>query len=239
MRTAVIAAAIAALVSIGYVPSVACAQAATQRIPGKRFEALAKPVVAQVQLQGDAALLPSNPIPDQIVPPGALSLIVGSAMINPVFVNVPIEIDVDGHFVRQVFVGYKMQRYVRTAVAAHDLVPGAVLTSSDIVMARVPFEGQRVNGTEVLLGRRIASAIRAGQQIAIEVTQTNQIVKAGMNVVLIIHDGSVDVVADVVARTSGGLGDQVGLYNPQTNKTLTGTVIGPDRVELDLSGVTQ
>jgi flagella basal body P-ring formation protein FlgA len=56
--------------------------------------------------------------------------------------------------------------------------------------------------------------------------------------VLIIHDGGVDVVADVVARSSGGLGDQVALYNPQTNKSLSGTVIGPDRVELDLSGGT-
>ena len=57
--------------------------------------------------------------------------------------------------------------------------------------------------------------------------------------VLIVHDDGVSVVADVVARTGGGLGDQVSIYNPQTNKTLSGTVIGPDRVELNLSGDTQ
>ncbi|MHB8144911.1 MAG: flagella basal body P-ring formation protein FlgA [Vulcanimicrobiaceae bacterium] len=38
------------------------------------------------------------------------------------------------------------------------------------------------------------------------------------------------------ARTSGGLGDQVQIYNPSTNKSLSGTVTGPGRVELDLSG---
>lgn len=239
MRTSVTAAAIALLAFIGCVPSVACAQAATQRIAGKRFELLAKPMIATVHVQGDAELVQADPIPDQIVPAGELSLVVGNVVTNPVFINVPIEIDVDGRFIRQVFVGYKVQQYVRTAVAAHDLVPGTVLAATDLRMARVPFDGQRTNGTDVLVGRRILSAVRAGAPISIEVTQTNQIVRAGTTVVLIIHDGGVEIVADVVARSSGGLGDQVALFNPETNKTLSGTVIGPDRVELDLSGGTQ
>ena len=239
MRTLVAAAATLALAFFGCVPSVACAQSTTQRIAGNRFEQLAKPVIANVHLTGDVALLQAYPIPDQIVPPGTVSLVVGSAMLNPVFVNVPIEINVNGHFIRQIFVGYKVQQYVHTAVAARDLVPGTVLTASDVKIARVPFDGQRTNGSAVLVGRRVLSAIRAGQPISIEITQTNQIVKAGNTVVLIVRDDGVNVVADVVARSSGGLGDEVALYNPQTNKTLSGTVVGPDRVELDLSGVNQ
>jgi len=31
----------------------------------------------------------------------------------------------------------------------------------------------------------------------------------------------------------------ISVYNPQTNKTLSGTVIGPGRVELDIMGVVQ
>jgi flagella basal body P-ring formation protein FlgA len=42
--------------------------------------------------------------------------------------------------------------------------------------------------------------------------------------------------ADVVARTGGGLGDSVTVYNAETNKLLSGTVTGPDRVELVLPG---
>jgi flagella basal body P-ring formation protein FlgA len=239
MRTFVAAAAIATLAFIGCVPSVAFAQATTQRITGKRFVQLSKPAIANVHPDGDAELQLAYPIPDQTVPAGAVSLVVGNAMVNPVFVNVPIEIDIDGHFIRQVFVGYKVQRYVQAAVAAHDLVPGTVLTAADVTTARIPWSGQRTNGADVLVGRRIVSPIRAGQAIAMESTQTDQIVKAGATVVLIVHDGGVSVVADVVARSSGGLGDQVALYNPETNKTLSGTVIGPDRVELDLSGGTQ
>lgn len=234
---AILAAALA--VSAGYAPVPARAQVASQRILGKRLEALAKPAAARVELQGDSALIAAFAIPDQIVPSGALSLNVGSALINPSYVNVPIEIDVNGKFVRNIFVGYRVQQYVKTAVAAHDLVPGTVLTTDDVRMARVPFTGQRLNSAQVLIGRRVVSATREGQTIAIESTQTNQIVKAGNTVVLIVTDNGVQVVAEVVARTSGGLGDEISVYNPETRKTLSGTVVGPDRVELDLSGATQ
>jgi flagella basal body P-ring formation protein FlgA len=101
------------------------------------------------------------------------------------------------------------------------------------------FTGQRANGTVVLVGRRVTSAVRAGTAVTIEGTQVNQIVKAGNTVTLIVDNDGVRVAADVVARTSGGLGDEVSVYNPQTNKTLSGTVVGPDRVELNLSGETQ
>ncbi len=230
------AAALALLACFGCVPAMACAQPVSQRIVGTRFEALAKPALTHVALSGDAALLPAFPIPDQTVPAGDVSLVVGTALVNPAYVNVPIEIDVNGKFVRQIFVGYRVQRYVQTAVAARDLVPGTVLGADDVAIARVPFNGQRSNSAEVLVGRKVVSATRAGQPISIESTQANQIVKPGSTVVLIVHDGGVSVVADVVARTGGGLGDEISMYNPQTRTTLSGTVIGPDRVELDLSG---
>jgi flagella basal body P-ring formation protein FlgA len=64
-------------------------------------------------------------------------------------------------------------------------------------------------------------------------------VKPGANVVMIVHGDGVAVVADVVARTGGGLGDQVMVWNPETHKMLSGTVTAPDRVELDISGGAQ
>lgn len=227
---------VALLASIGCGPTPARAQASTQRIAGVKLEALVKPALHGVALGGDAALIPAFHVPDQVVPAGSASLAVGTALVSPSYVNVPIQISVDGKYNRTVFVGYRIQQYVKTAVATHDLVPGTVLSTDDVTMARVPFTGQRTNGTQVLVGRKIVSSLRAGQPVSIEYTQTNQIVKAGSTVVLIVHDGGVSVVAEVVARSSGGLGDDVAVYNPQTNKTLSGTVIGPDRVELNLSG---
>jgi len=212
--------------------------AATQVLSGARFEALATPISKGVRLDGDATLVQSYRIPDQVVPLGRVSLVVQSAIVTSSYVNVPVEIDLDGRFLRQIFVGYRVQRYVQTAVATHDLLPGAVLTASDLKLARMVFVGQRINGTEALVGRRVISAVRAGAPVIIEGTQTDQIVKAGNTVTLIVDNDGVRVAADVVARTSGGLGEHVSVFNPLTNKTLTGTVVGPDRVELNLSGET-
>jgi flagella basal body P-ring formation protein FlgA len=216
------------------------ARAATQQIvKGASFEALATPISKAVRLTGDAQLVQADPVPDQLVPPGHIELIAQSAIVTPTYVNVPIEVDLDGKFLRQIFVGYRVLNYVQTAVATHDLVPGALLSADDLKIARVVFTGQRVNGTDVLVGRRVITAVRAGAPVTIEDTRVDQIVKAGNTVTLIVDNNGVRIATDVVARTSGGLGDEVSVYNPQTSKVLSGTVVGPDRVEVNLSGVTQ
>jgi len=218
-------------------PGIARAQeAGSQRISGATLAKMAKRALATVALSGDEELIPSGPVRDQIVGPGTVSLTVESPMATPYYVNVPIEIDVDGVFTRTLFVGYRVQQYVHTAVAAHDLVAGTVLEPGDVAMARVPSNGRLPNGTKVLIGRKIFEAFRKGQPIAIEETATNQIVKPGSMVVFIVNDGGVSVVTEVLARTGGGLGDEVSVYNSATNKMLSGTVIGPDRVELDVMG---
>ena len=213
------------------------AQAAeTQRIGGSRFVVLAKQAIGRIDVAGDSALVQAAPVRDQIVPAGAVALVVESPLATPTYVNVPIDVNVDGSFVRTIFVGYRMQQYVRTAVAAHDLVAGTVIAADDLAMARVPSTGRLGNGTDVLVGRKIFVPFRKGQPVYIEETQTNQIVKPGSSVVLIVNDGSVSVVVEGVARTGGGLGDEVSVYNPSTNHTLSGMVVGPDRVQLDIMG---
>lgn len=218
-------------------PEPALAQGAeTQRISGSQFVALAKHAVGTISLAGDSALVQAAPVRDQIVPAGAVSLVPESPLATSTYVNVPIDVDVDGSFVRTVFVGYRMQQYIRTAVAAHDLVAGTVIAADDLTMGRVPWNGRLGNGTDVLVGRKVFVPFRKGQPVYIEETQTNMIVKPGSSVVLIVNDGGVSVVAEGVARTGGGLGDEVSVYNPSTNHTLSGMVVGPDRVQLDIMG---
>jgi flagella basal body P-ring formation protein FlgA len=220
-------------------PAARAQMAGSQRISGKTFETLAKTALAHVTLSGDAELVQASSVPDQTLNAGSTSLDVQSPIVTPSFVNVPVRVDVDGAFVRTVFVGYRVQQYVHTAVAAHDLVPGTVIEPGDVKMARVATLARMANGTQALIGRKIFSAFRKGQPVFIEETETNQIVKPGSSVVLIVNDGGVSVVAEAVARTGGGLGDEVTVYNSSTNKTLSGLVVGPDRVQLDISGASQ
>jgi flagella basal body P-ring formation protein FlgA len=104
------------------------------------------------------------------------------------------------------------------------------------VLARVPYAGRPANGVDVLVGRKINGTVLKGEPIPVEVTVENQIVKPGSTVMMIVRDDGAAVTADCIARTGGGLGDTVSVYNPQTNKGLTGTVTAPGTVELDISG---
>jgi flagella basal body P-ring formation protein FlgA len=207
-----------------------------QVVSGQRIAQAASREIAAMAHDADHQYVAASVVPDQLVSGDRVALRVQSPIGTPAFVNVPVAIDVDGKLDRTIYVGYRMQQYVETAVAAHDIVPGTVLSADDLAMARVPYTGRPGNGITALVGRKAIESVLKGQQVTIEATSVNQIVKAGATVVLIVRDGGVEVSADAVARTSGGLGDQVSVYNPSTNKALSGTVTGPNTVELDISG---
>ena len=232
MRTlAFAAAAMCALAPLG-----AKAQS-VQRISGVRIAALAtRELSATVPHDADHDFVVASMVPDQIVADGRVELHAGAPIGTASFVNVPVRIDLDGRLDRTIFVGYRMQQYIETAVAAQDLVPGTVLGGDDVTMGRVPYRGQPSNGVDALIGRKINEAFTRGQAVTIADTAENQIVRAGSTVVFIVRDSGVQVSADAIARTGGGLGDQVFVYNPLTHKGLSGTVTGPGTVELDISG---
>lgn len=229
-----LAAAVALLLVSSVAASADASGAATVRIAGQRLCALATRALRTLPANPDVELHAAGNVPDQLVPAGRVTLTARAPLASPYFVNVPIEIAVNGVAQRVVYVGYRATRYVHTAVAARDIAPGTILTADDLTMARVPYTGWRANGTAVLVGRRTYAAFSAGQPIAIAQTRENELVKAGSSVVMVVRNGAVALMADVVARTGGGLGDQVNVYNPQTNKNLSGTVTAADHVELVL-----
>lgn len=211
----------------------------TQRIAGSRIAKIAQRIVAALPHDKSHAYVPVALVPDQLVAVGHVSLLAGSPIGTPTYVSVPVKVAVDGVVDRTVFVGYRVTTFELTAVAAHDLAPGSVLDASDLRMARVPSRGGLGNGVEALLGRKVYAPVLKGQPITIGMTSVNQIVKAGSTVVFIVHDNGVEIAADVIAQTAGGLGETVQVFNPQTHKALSGIVTAPGTVELDLSGGTR
>jgi len=211
------------------------ARAAEHVVSGQRIAAVAAREVATLAHDADHRYVAASTIADQIVAGTRVALVVQPPIGTASFVNVPVTIEADGKANRTIYVGYRVQQYVETAVASHDIVPGTVLSQDDLRMARVPYAGRPGNGIDALVGRKITTSVLKGQPIAIEATSVNQIVKPGATVLLIVRDNGVAVTADAVARTGGGLGDEVSVYNPATNKTLSGTVTAPGTVELDIS----
>jgi flagella basal body P-ring formation protein FlgA len=208
----------------------------TQVVSGARLAAVADPIARRDAASPDRTIAPAATIRDQIVPAGSLTLRAGRPLVNSAYVTVPVAIVVDGNVARTVYAGFTITSYVKSAVAAHDLVADTVLGADDIAMARVPYTGRPPVTPDQLIGRRIRTAQAAGTRLGPELTAINQLVRAGTPTVLLVHDGPVVVAADVVARTSGGLGQNVSVFNPQTQRSFSGVVTGPNTVELTLPG---
>jgi flagella basal body P-ring formation protein FlgA len=210
---------------------------AFQTVPGSQVAALADRIAHETVSGPDRSLAPAFTIANQSVSSGTLSIAAaGTPQVYPSYLVVPIAILVDGKLARTVFAGYRIIRYIHTAVAMHDLTAGAVLTADDITLGRVASVGRPAVDPSLLVGRKLHQSLARNALLFPEMTGVNEIVKAGQACILVVRDGPVALTADVVARTSGGMGEQVGVYNPETRHALSGTVTGPGKVELVLPG---
>jgi flagella basal body P-ring formation protein FlgA len=151
-------------------------------------------------------------------------------------VTVPVTIDVDGRAARTLVAGYRVTVFVTATVAAHDLTPGTVLAAGDLTTQRVPSYGRAGTDPVMLVGRQLHTTVMRGGVVYLEQTGLPILVRAGQPAVLIVHDGPVALSADVVARTGGALGESVSVWDPQTQRALSGIVTGPNVVELVLPG---
>jgi flagella basal body P-ring formation protein FlgA len=219
------------------VPAFASASAATQVVAGARVAAVSDKIAHALVAGPDRSIAPAYTVADQSVAAGEVQLApAGSPFVTSTYVGVPVAIRVDGKLARTVVAGYRVTTYVRTAVAARDLAPGAVLAECDLALARVASNGRPAVGTDVLVGRKLTSATVKGAPLYVEQTVPDTIVKAGQAAILMVHDGPVALTVDVVARTGGAVGDTVTVFNPQTQRAIAAVVTGPNRVELTLPG---
>jgi flagella basal body P-ring formation protein FlgA len=228
------------LVAAFAAPACALGQTATsvttQIVPAARLMELAEKTVHAVINGPDREVRQDYKFTDQPVPAGKVTISVAQTQYNPTYIAIPITIDVDGKPVRTIFAGYRIVTFIHTAVAARDLQPGAVLTDDNVTIGRVESNGRGPVEIAMLVGRKLNVAVGGGKALYFEQTGINQLVTAGQPVVYILHDGPVAVTADVVARTGGGMGQVVAVYNPVTRKALSGTVTGPGQVEYTLPG---
>ncbi len=179
------------------------------------------------------------PIGDQSVNAGHIDIGISKYVnISSGYASVPLEIRLDGTLVRTVYCGYRIVTLLSQPVLNSNKHRGDILSSGDFHMANVPDDGRPAVEVANLVGRVLNSDQHLGAVVRPEETTMNLIVKAGSPVVLVVHDGGVALSADVVARTSGGLGENVTVYDENARRMLSGIVTAPSRVELILPEVT-
>jgi flagella basal body P-ring formation protein FlgA len=209
----------------------------TQIVTGARIAAIADPIARALVADPNRAVARAYTIFDQTVPSGTVVITpAGKPSVNATYVNVALAINVDGKVARTLVAAYRVTNYITTTVAARDLAPGTVLAESDLESARIASNGRPAVAPSALIGRRLVGATSSGALVYVEQTTAVDLVKAGQPVVLIIRDGPVVLSADVIARTSGALGDSVAVYNESTQRSISGVVTGPNTVVLILPG---
>ena len=228
------------LVAAFAAPACALGQTATsatmQIVPAARLMELADKAVHAVVNGPDREVRSDYKFTDQPVPAGKVTIQIAQSQYNPTYIAIPLTIDVDGKPVRTIFAGYRIVTFIHTAVAARDLQAGTVLTDDNVTIGRVESNGRGPVDIAMLVGRKLNVAVGGGKPLYFEQTGINQLVLAGQPVVYILHDGPVAISADVIARTGGGMGQLVAVYNPATRKALSGIVTGPGQVEYTLPG---
>ena len=98
--------------------------------------------------------------------------------------------------------------------------PGALLRPTTSRMARVLSE--RPSRGRCRVADRPQGPLRdarAARRSSSNKRAVNELVKAGSGAILIVHDGRCALTADVIARTGGGLGESVTVYNSQTKQS--------------------
>jgi flagella basal body P-ring formation protein FlgA len=214
--------------------TVALAPLVTQNVTSAAISAVTDKLAGGLVNDVDRSVVPAFRLADQSVPLGKVEIMPLQPMVYATYIAVPVQLVVDGRVAKTVTSGYRVQQYIHTAVAAHDLTPGALLSADDLTLARVLSNGRPSVDVVSLIGRKVRAATPRGAQIFVEQTSVNELVKAGAGAILVVHDGPVALTADVIARTGGGLGESVTVYNAQTNRILSGTVTGPNRIEITL-----
>jgi flagella basal body P-ring formation protein FlgA len=211
--------------------------APTQRVDASRIAALAATSAHKLVNAHDKSLAAVYPAVSQIVPAGALAVTALPAQMTATYISVPVQIAVDGRLERTVYVGYRVTTFIMTAVASHDIAYGSVLGTDDVQLVRTPqLAGRLAVKLDDLVGRKVMHTIPSGTPVMVDDTQVNPVVGAGQPAQYIVRDGDVAVAVDVVAKSSGGIGQTVTVLNQSTGKTLTGTVVGPGMVEYKLPG---
>jgi flagella basal body P-ring formation protein FlgA len=177
-------------------------------------------------------------VPDQQIPAGKVTLFADKARsFGDTYINVPVTIYVDGKAIRQIFAGYRIAHFTMVPVAVHDLSVGEILADTDLTVARMPDDGLQIPNRSALIGRSMSSPVLKGHMPALWQTNAVMVVKYGEPVVLVVQDGDVALSEDVIARSSGAVGDSISVYDAQGERTFNVVVTGPGKVELQLPEV--
>lgn len=128
---------------------------------------------------------------------------------------------------------------VDVPVLTRDVAPGDVVRSQDIDWVRLPatrVSQNIITADNQLVGMSPRHSLRMGEPLRNTDVQAPLVVAKGTQVDMTYASGSLTLTARGRALQSGAVGDTVDILNPRSNRTIQGTVLGPNIVRVDVLG---
>jgi len=124
-------------------------------------------------------------------------------------------------------------------VLAHNVAPGDIVRAGDVQWIKLP--STRVSNNIVtteagLVGMSPRYPVRGGEPIRTSDMQQPTVVAKGAMVDMNYVSGALTLVARGRAMQSGAIGDTIDIMNPRSNRTVQGTIEGPNSVRIDALG---
>lgn len=124
---------------------------------------------------------------------------------------------------------------VQSVVAAHNLLPGAVLGSGDVRLAWIPRgdvpPGAITQPTQAF-GMQINRATPAGTPLSDRMIGAQELIARGASVGLAVEMPGLEVTARGVAMAAGGDGAVIPVLNPTSHEIVQAVIDGPDHAHV-------
>ena len=142
----------------------------------------------------------------------------------------------DGDAIRQARIAGRVDRMVEVPVPNRAIAPGERIAMSDLDWIDVSMSRlghMTVTGADAVVGLAAKRGLRPGQPISIREIEVPVVVRKGTLVTMAVSGPGLVLTATGRALEDGAAGQTISLINVQSKRTVQGTVIGPDQVQID------
>ncbi len=215
------------------VPEKVHIQRACQTVTEDRLKALLSPYIDH----SDYAMRRFTVRGKTSFPVGALSLGVAEQKMDKRRrrVDAVVAVTVDGNSVGRIYVSIWIDRYAQVVCLRHSIGQGGMLRAEDLELKRMNISRGPNNlmyTLEEAVGKQLRQSLRAGAWVCRGNLVNPVLVQKGDQVKLIVKNGPLNVATTGVAKTSGGVDDQIRVENTNSERVVLGRVVDASTVEV-------
>ncbi|HSC83078.1 MAG TPA: flagellar basal body P-ring formation chaperone FlgA [Pseudomonas sp.] len=151
--------------------------------------------------------------------------------------RVTVRISCQGSTPWTLFVPAQVRLFVPVVVTTRPLTRDMLIGADDVALIEQdigPLSRGYLTSPELVIGRKMARAIRAGQALTPALLEIAESIRRGDQVVISARSGAINVRMPGEALSGGTLGQQISVRNQGSQRVIKARVTGPGQVEVEM-----